>query len=58
MDDVITENNTGLKKRREYIAQSKELEIIGHIRGDIFNQGKLLINGIEMRVKFVRSRNS
>ncbi|KAH9632615.1 hypothetical protein HF086_001858 [Spodoptera exigua] len=32
--------------------------MIGHLHGDIFNQDKFLINGVEMSVKLVRSRES
>lgn len=58
MDDLQTDNNKGLAKRKEYITNSKQLELIGHVHSDIFNQEKFLINGVEMRVKFVRSRDS
>lgn len=58
MDDVVSDNNNGLVKRRQYIANSKQLDLNGHIHGDIFNQKKFLINGVEMRIKFVNSRDS
>lgn len=32
--------------------------MIGHVHANLFNQEKFLINGVEMRVKFVRSRDS
>ena len=32
--------------------------MIGHLHCDVFNQEKLLINGVELRVRLVRSRDS
>src|SRR5436190_21021720 len=32
--------------------------MIGHLHADIFNQEKFLLNGVEMRVRLVRSRDS
>ncbi|GBP12436.1 Uncharacterized protein F54H12.2 [Eumeta japonica] len=50
--------NTGYYKRAEYIKTSKEVEMVGHLHGDLFGQEKFLINGVQMSVKLVRSRES
>ena len=47
--------NLGLKKRREML-KAKTIDLIGHLHADIFNQEKLLINGVEIRVRLVRSK--
>lgn len=52
------DTNKGFTWRQKYIKDSKEVEMIGHLHGDIFNQDKFLINGVEMSVKLVRSRDS
>lgn len=52
------EKNQGFTKRQELANESKEIEMIGHLHGDIFNQEKFLINGVEMSVKLVRSRET
>lgn len=52
------EANVGFIKRQTYVKGSKEVEMIGHLHGDIFNQEKFMINGVEMGVKLVRSRES
>ncbi|KAF2891410.1 hypothetical protein ILUMI_14763 [Ignelater luminosus] len=57
MDNVADEND-GLVNRRVYTAKSREAEMIGHIHAHLFNGEKFLINGVEMRVKFVCSRDS
>lgn len=52
------DQNTGFIERQKFVKESKEVEMIGHLHGDIFNQEKFLINGVEMSVKLVRSRDS
>lgn len=51
-------SNTGYTKREELARESKTIEMIGHIHADIFNQDKFLINGVEMRLKLVRSKDT
>lgn len=50
--------NIGFIERQKFVKESKEVEMIGHLHGDIFNQEKFLINGVEMCVKLVRSRDA
>lgn len=52
--DVTDDSNEGFRIRKN-IARS-EIEMIGHLHADIFNQDKFLINGVSMGVKLVRSR--
>ncbi|KAL0829827.1 hypothetical protein ABMA28_003310 [Loxostege sticticalis] len=52
------ESNKGFTERQKYVKESKVVEMIGYLHGDIFNQEKFLINGVEMCVKLVRSRDS
>lgn len=52
------EKNDGFATRQKIVKDSKEVEMIGHLHGDMFNQEKFLINGVEMCVKLVRSRDS
>lgn len=52
------DSNKGFMKRHNLVKESKEVEMIGHLHGDIFNQEKFLINGVEMSVKLVRSRDA
>lgn len=51
-------SNVGLAKRAALTKTSKEVEMVGHLHGDIFNQEKFLLNGVEMGIKLVRSRES
>lgn len=47
-DDVA---NQGLKKRAQLSARSRLLDMTGPLHSDIFLQDKLLLNGIDMKVK-------
>ena len=52
------ENNEGLEKRREFTKRSKIVDMIGHVHSDIFNQEKFLLNGVELKLRLVRSRDT
>lgn len=54
--DSFTEN-TGLAKRRSQLNTGKSVDLIGHIHSEMFNQDRLLINGVEVGIKFVRSKD-
>lgn len=56
--DSTDNSNEGFRSRQKMASESKELEMIGHLHGDLFNQEKFLINGVDMCVKLVRSRES
>ena len=34
------------------------VDLLGHLHCDIFNQERFLLNGVEMRLRLVRSRNN
>lgn len=56
--DNTKDGNEGLNKRRECLGAGKTIDMIGHLHSDVFNQEKLLLNGVEVRVRLVRSRDS
>ncbi|XP_072022286.1 uncharacterized protein F54H12.2-like [Amphiura filiformis] len=53
-DDGVV--NTGLKKRCEYSARSRLIDMTGPLHSDIFMQEKLLLNGIDLKVKLTPSK--
>ena len=53
-----TGKNQGLKTRQHFILGGKTVDLLGHLHCDIFNQDKLLINGVEMKLRLVRSKDS
>lgn len=56
--DSTDDSNEGFQKRQEFASESKEIEMIGHLHGDLFNQEKFLINGVDISIKLVRSRET
>lgn len=59
MDDAVeTEGNPALGRRSHYVRGGRALDLIGHLHCDVFNQDKFLINGVEVRLRLVRSKDS
>ncbi|XP_054290310.1 uncharacterized protein F54H12.2-like [Macrosteles quadrilineatus] len=57
MDDCESKN-TGLENRRYFTKSSNVVDMVGHLHVDLFNQEKFLLNGVELRLRLVRSRDS
>ena len=49
--------NSGARKRKVFIDESKTLDLLGHLHCDIFNQEQLIPNGVEVRVRLVRAKD-
>ena len=49
--------NLGLKKRASFTSESKVVDIIGRLHGDIFNQEKYLLDLVNVRLRLHRSKN-
>jgi len=54
MDDVANAN-TGLVKRRSFTSASKVVDMYGKVHADIFAQPKYLLDGVSLKLRFVRS---
>ncbi|XP_025155142.1 uncharacterized protein F54H12.2-like [Harpegnathos saltator] len=50
--------NHGLDKRVAFVQGERTLDLVGHLHCDVFNQDKFLINGVEVRMRLVRSKDS
>lgn len=48
--------NEGLKKRYELTARSEVLEMIGQLHCDIFQQNRLILNLVDLKIKMTRSK--
>lgn len=57
MDDTI-DANIGLTNRRILLGGNKTIDLLGHLHCDIFNQERFLLNGVEMRLRLVRTNNA
>ena len=49
--------NRGLAARSAYSTRSRIVELIAPIHADMFFQEKLLINGVDLRIRFIRAKN-
>ena len=49
--------NKGIKKRQEFTLASKAIDLVGHLHCDVFNQDRFLINGVDLRLRLIRSSN-
>ena len=52
------QRNSGLQKRRAFVAESREFDMIGRIHGDVFFQERYLLNEVGMKIKLVRSTDA
>lgn len=50
--------NKGATKRNEFVKGGKTLDLLGHLHCDVFNQEKFLLNGVEIRVRLIRSKDT
>jgi len=50
--------NSSLQKRREFVARSREFDIVGRIHGDIFFQERYTLNEVGIRIKLPRSKDT
>ena len=58
-DPLQTPNgNPGLKKRFDLTSKSKILDMIGPLHCDIFQQNRLLLNMVDLKIKLTRSKTS
>lgn len=51
-------DNTGFTKRCSFTNRSRICEMIGHVHVDICNQEKFLLNGVELKFRLIRARDS
>ena len=49
--------NVGLKNRYQLTQRSRVVDMVGRLHSDIFFQNKYLLNGVDMKVKLIRSKN-
>ncbi|XP_038258234.1 uncharacterized protein F54H12.2-like [Dermochelys coriacea] len=50
--------NLGFVRCATLTAQSRTVELLGHLHSDLFFQEKLLLNGMEVKIKLMRSKDA
>ena len=53
-----TRTNTGFRKRQKWVGNSRQVTMIGRPHLDLCFQDRLILNGVDIKLKFVRSKNS
>jgi len=51
-------DNTGYTARKALVAESSEVVMMGRIHSELFKQDRYLLNGVEMCVKLIRSKDA
>ncbi|XP_062980760.1 uncharacterized protein F54H12.2-like [Elgaria multicarinata webbii] len=51
-------DNTGFIRRANLTAQSRKIDLLGHLHSDLFFQEKLLLNGVDVKIKLTRSKDA
>lgn len=55
--NTVTQSNMGLNNRSLYTGASNTFELLGHIHADMFFQERMLINGVDLKIKMVRGKD-
>ncbi|XP_034628423.1 uncharacterized protein F54H12.2-like [Trachemys scripta elegans] len=50
--------NLGFVRHAELTVESRTVELLGHLHSDLFFQGKLLLNGVDVKIKLTRSKDA
>lgn len=50
--------NQGFRRRANLTDRSKKIELLGHLHSDLFFQEKLLLNGVDVKIKLTRSKDA
>ncbi|XP_060092529.1 uncharacterized protein F54H12.2-like [Heteronotia binoei] len=51
-------NNKGFVKRAALAAGSRKIDLLGQLHSDLFFQEKLLLNGVDVKIKLTRSKHT
>ncbi|XP_031749718.1 uncharacterized protein F54H12.2-like [Xenopus tropicalis] len=54
---VLDGDNEGFTKRARLMERGKTIELLGILHGDIFQQDKLLLSGLDLKIKLTRNKD-
>lgn len=57
-DTALDGDNEGFIQRAALTAQSRKLDLLGHLHADIFFQEKLMLNGVDVKIKLTRNKDT
>ena len=55
---LVNPTNDGFSERARLTAASRVVDLLGHLHADIFFQEKLLLNGVDVKIKLTRNKDS
>ena len=58
IDVDLAAANQGFSARRRHISQSHVDEMMGRLHVDLFLQGRFLTNGVDVKIRLVRSKDA
>jgi hypothetical protein len=56
--DVTTDDNEGLAARKSYTNRSQVVDMMGKLHSDLFFQDRYLLNGVDVKIRLVRSKDA
>ena len=56
--DTLGNDNQGFKFRNNYISESKNVELISKVHCDLFNQSRMLLNQVNVKLIFTRNTDA
>lgn len=56
--NTLDDTNLGFKARKQLIAESKPVNLLGYLHCPLFNVDRLIINGVDMNVKLIPSKSN
>ncbi|XP_075439047.1 uncharacterized protein F54H12.2-like [Ascaphus truei] len=55
---TVEGDNQGFTKRSQMTERGKAVELLGHLHSDIFFQEKLILNGLDLKIKLTRNKDT
>ena len=55
---TVNAGNLGLVERGRYLAESRVVDMMGRLHVDLFIQDKFLLNGVDVKIRLVRSKDA
>ena len=55
---TVNAGNLGLVELGRYLAESRVVDMMGRLHVDLFLQDKFLLNGVDVKIRLVRSKDA
>ena len=58
LESMNPNTNNGFKQRKNLASQGRSVDMIGRLHCDIFHQERYLLNGVDVKIRLIPSKNS